>query len=904
MKTLKKLLITMVVIITIATITTMTAHAISLNYSGGSSSNDTGAGATTSGFSVPYSETKKNICGYRFSIVTSAGTPKSGTSVTNVYLGDITEGINAYSSAQRFIISTGKIANKKQLANGTKVSSTSSKQSCDYKSSDCGFYSTLPQNPNNIGSWIKTTTNSYQNLSRIYVLCKTNLANASENDYVLIEPIFYLSLAGKNTAATATELALYGSSVSGGDTYDGSNGKLYNAGSGTLWNLMNYINKAFPNALYVSSDNDVYSAVTISTNNKYTYKKIIHNGYGCSILTVKNIIPIKKVHIAYHPNGGTTNTKLDQNGWILMDDKAYFHSINHGKTDDPYNASTFGLTRNGYQFAGWKVNSTGTILDQNTEYASTEYTQYNDRAKTTANTNTVYCHLIAVWEKNTYTNTIIHWKYVGAGGDNSNGTYKKMEISTFEAKSGSTTTIPSDCIKTYTGYYNTGSAGSYWGDNIWTSKVIGTTFTQPAKSITMEYYYRPKTLKVIFHKNDGSGNIANQTFTYGESGNKFGFNRDGSPKWGNNNGQFGAWDRPGYTLLGWSETSSATSQTYSIYSTVSNSWINNNVPNSNASGTVELYAVWKKYDQIVIVPIAPNAPFRENTDVISSFWLVNISNSNYAPSTGAKFVYGVYNHSGQKIMEGTQPVVVPKNDKNLLYFKWRVPKEYDGKNVIIKAHIFEGSNRYNHIKQKHNIASFDTCKTPNTSYKDKAPNNFSIPVAPNSTTTNARWWQWVYQNGTYEKKEFAVTNIINNIIVSAPNSPSAYIRNGFLHLKSGYGFECSYTNNMKAMSGYDSSSAEKSIAPQYFFALFPEYNYSYGLTKCRSFTTANSKKVFVSASEANRQHFTPIYYPDGDYQFQIVLSDCWTPAGMITACKTITIKINGNMYDDWYIGRK
>lgn len=75
---------------------------------------------------------------------------------------------------------------------------------------------------------------------------------------MLTEPIFRMKLAGVQTAATATELALYGAAVSGGDGYNGSNGNLYNAGSGTLWNLMNYINREFPNALYVSSNTGVY----------------------------------------------------------------------------------------------------------------------------------------------------------------------------------------------------------------------------------------------------------------------------------------------------------------------------------------------------------------------------------------------------------------------------------------------------------------------------------------------------------------------------------------------------------------------------------------------------------------------------------------------------------------------
>ena len=1012
MKKIKKIIVMLLVVMTMMALTTMTTHAISLDYSGGSSSNDTGAGATTSGFSVSFSETNANICGYRFSVVTSSGTPKSGTKVVNIYLSDYYEGTQAYSSAQRFIISSGVVANKKQLANGTKVSSTTSKQSCDYKSGDCGFYSTLPQNPNSVGSWIKNSANSYQNLSRIYVLCGTNLASASESDYVLIEPIFRPSLASKRTAATATELALYGASVSGGDQYSGTNGNLYNAGSGTLWNLCNYVNREFPNALYVSENTAVYNAVTIKTNSRYTYKQIIQNGYGCSVLTVKNVIPVKKVNIAYNPNGGTTNTALNEWGWVMLDGTVYFHTINHGKSDDPYNASTFGLTRTGYQFGGWKVHSTGTILDQNTEYASTVYAQYDDASKTTANTSTVYCYLYAVWipntvklayhpnggtasnatlndygflkyngetyfqtinhgtkadpynastlgltrtgytfkgwkvkstgtvldqnteyastvyaqhddkskttantktvycylyaewEKNTNTNTIAHWKYVGTGGDNSNGTYKYMGSSTFTGQYGDTVTIPTNLIQSYTGYYNTGVAGSYWGASTWTTKNIGSTFTQPAKAISMEYYYYPKTVNVVFNKNDGSDDTANQSFTYAESGNRFGYNKDGTPKWSNNSGQFGGWDRTGYTLLGWSESASATSATYSTYSTVSDDWINSKVPDPNASGTVNLYAVWKLYAKIVIVPITPNAPYRENTDVISSFWLTNISTENYTPSIGAKVVFSVYNASGQKIAGETQSFVVPKSDKNLAYFKWRVPDGYGGKNVTIKAYIVDRGRTYNHISRSYRIASFDTCKTPDTNYKNKAPDGFTVPSTPYGNATNARWWQWTYSNGTFVKKQYAVKNTISNVTLTTPTNPSAYTQNGYLYMKSGYGFECSYTHSMSNVGGYDSTSLSRSVAPQYFYALFPEYNYAYGINQCRSFTTVSGKKVFVNTTEMARQHFTPIYYPDGNYTFQIVLSDCWTPAGMLTTYKNVTIKIDGNMYDDWYVGRK
>ena len=38
-----------------------------------------------------------------------------------------------------------------------------------------------------------------------------------------------------------------------------------------LWNLSNYINREFPNALYVSSKTDVYAAVSAISSGKYTY---------------------------------------------------------------------------------------------------------------------------------------------------------------------------------------------------------------------------------------------------------------------------------------------------------------------------------------------------------------------------------------------------------------------------------------------------------------------------------------------------------------------------------------------------------------------------------------------------------------------------------------------------------
>ena len=107
-------------------------------------------------------------------------------------------------------------------------------------------------------------------------------------------------------------------------------------------------------------------------------------------------------------------------------------------------------------------------------------------------------------------------------------------------------------------------------------------------SIDLYAVWELKTVKVTYHRNQSSSDTTTlvQTFTYGQSGNKFGYNTDGTAIWGTS-GDFGAWSNLGYKMLGWSTNKSATSSMYSKYSGVSDEWINSNSP------SIELYAVWQ-----------------------------------------------------------------------------------------------------------------------------------------------------------------------------------------------------------------------------------------------------------------------------------------------------------------------
>lgn len=150
-------------------------------------------------------------------------------------------------------------------------------------------------------------------------------------------------------------------------------------------------------------------------------------------------------------------------------------------------------TRSGYKFKNWNTKSDGT---------GTAYAPGQNFTSDIGGTVTLY----ASWQKLSYTNTIVHWKYVGTGGDNGDGTFKRMGSTTFTGTQGSTVTIPTSHIQSYSGYTNTGNVGSNWGTSTWSTKKIGATFIQPAANVSMEYYYYPDQVLDLNGWLDGASN--------------------------------------------------------------------------------------------------------------------------------------------------------------------------------------------------------------------------------------------------------------------------------------------------------------------------------------------------------------------------------------------------------------
>ena len=111
------------------------------------------------------------------------------------------------------------------------------------------------------------------------------------------------------------------------------------------------------------------------------------------------------------------------------------------------------------------------------------------------------------------------------------------------------------------------------------------------------YVLSLQTVRVNFHRNRTSSDtlVASQYFILGESGNRFGYFTNGTPRW-KQTGQFGQYDYAGHTLKGWALTKNATTTNYGIYSNVSDNWLTNVVnkkyDGQTTAGVIDLYAVW------------------------------------------------------------------------------------------------------------------------------------------------------------------------------------------------------------------------------------------------------------------------------------------------------------------------
>ena len=121
----------------------------------------------------------------------------------------------------------------------------------------------------------------------------------------------------------------------------------------------------------------------------------------------------------------------------------------------------------------------------------------------------------------------------------------------------------------------------------------------------------------------------------------------------------------------------------------------------------------------------------------------------------------------------------------------------------------------------------------------------------------------------------------------------------------GSGITMSLNNGVTVTkSGFSTAPVNSYTLPQYGYAYFPEYGYSKESGKITTLNLSNGKWIFSPTGSYGNVHFTPLWYPDGNYIIRVELTDMWTPSGMLrNEYKSNRIIIKDSAYDDWYVGR-
>ena len=193
---------------------------------------------------------------------------------------------------------------------------------------------------------------------------------------------------------------------------------------------------------------------------------------------------------------------------------------------------------------------------------------------------------------------------------------------------------------------------------------------------------------------------------------------------------------------------------------------------SNGSNNALTLACKVKHP-LTLEPITPNADYRENTEVITSYWLKNSYSDDYTPAEDVSVKFCVYKGSNLIYSYTKTKAVVPGNDYNHIYFKWKVPIGFNNADVKITAEIIDDGASYNKVTKYYSTIPYKIVQTPDTQFEKKGPSGFSIPADTSTRGTACEWWEYVYENGKFVQKQYYTGLTSYSIKIEPKNTQTA-----------------------------------------------------------------------------------------------------------------------------------
>ena len=292
--------------------------------------------------------------------------------------------------------------------------------------------------------------------------------------------------------------------------------------------------------------------------------------------------------------------------------------------------------------------------------------------------------------------------------------------------------------------------------------------------------------------------------------------------------------------------------------------------------------------------------FRTDTDVIVSFPVT--SSCEITPDDCA---YVTLNVGG---VHYSRQFICPAGGTQLIWIRWHTPSEPQQMTMT-------ATGAGNPVTLNVNIVKLEEKTPPDPTYYDRS-DDFTPSAVPdygnNRTTAWGEWYaRWMKTNnplpGDGYWKFYYVTysaslNIHSFSLTADNRCQTDYKVGGDTTMKSGYGIQVQVQPRVKAGPGVAASYDITSV--QNMVATFPEFHYeTYNrlLEPIRAGVWAFKRNL--GSYYGNRIHYTPLWFPDGDYTVPVYVFDAWTPGGQLYATLSKSINIYDACLNDWYIHR-
>ena len=300
--------------------------------------------------------------------------------------------------------------------------------------------------------------------------------------------------------------------------------------------------------------------------------------------------------------------------------------------------------------------------------------------------------------------------------------------------------------------------------------------------------------------------------------------------------------------------------------------------------------------------------YRTDTDVITAVRIHAGSEIN--PDHNARAVFNILGTTYSK------EYVIPSGESQLVWVKWHTPKEPQVVNITVSPS--HGSAEKATIVC--NVVELEEKTPPNPTGRDRNDGFKSVSQPSYPTKTSAVWGEWYaywvphwvwhsYEDGggywcdhgwwEFEWHSYSARLVTTMKLQPDEKVPTAITQYDSFEIKSGYGYNIEYTASVTSTRDYDVTPIQNVVT------LFPEFQYKlYDRLLEPTRTGYYSVWEFFQnkySMTKQRVHFTPIWYPDGNYTTYAIGFDAWTPDGMLVAENTFDFKIDGNVYDDWFI---